>query len=186
MALAVHAATPERWRDLESLFGPNGACAGCWCMWWRLRRKEFEARKGGGNRAALRRLVESGAIPGLLAYDGGLPVGWCALCPRAELPVLGRSRFLKPVDHLPVWSLSCFFVRPGHRRRGVTAALIAAAVERARAAGAPAVEAYPWDTAERKATTTVYTGLASTFRRLGFTEVARRAPHRPILRLATR
>ena len=88
MALIVHPATPERWPDIERLFGPNGACAGCWCMWWRLGRRDFERQKGEGNRAALRRLVESGGVPGLLAYQGGLPVGWCALSPRADLPVL--------------------------------------------------------------------------------------------------
>ena len=174
---------PARWDDFAALFGPNGACGGCWCMWWRLTRREFERGHGHGNRRVFRRIVEAGPPPGLLAYDDGQAVGWCALGPRAELPTLGRSRLLKPVDDAPVWSLSCFFVKSGHRRRGLTAALISAAVEHARRAGAPALEAYPWETAERKSTTTVYTGLASTFRRLGFVEVARRAPHRPVLRL---
>lgn len=131
-----------------------------------------------------RAIVETGPAAGLLAYDGKEPVGWCALSARADLPVLDRSRYLKPVDTLPVWSLSCFYVKRGHRRQGLTGVLVAAAVDHARNAGAIAIEVYPWETGEPKGATTIYMGLASTFRRLGFVEVARRAPHRPILRYA--
>ena len=108
--------TPERWPDFERLFGPNGACAGCWCMWWRLRRKDFDARAGQGNRHAFREIVEVGSPPGLMAYTSAEPVGWCQVTPRADLPTLDRSRILYPVDGQPVWSLSCFFVKAGHRR----------------------------------------------------------------------
>ena len=174
--------TPQRWGDLERLFGPHGACAGCWCMWWRLRRKEFDANAGAGNCQALRAIVQVGPPPGLLAYAGSEPVGWCQVTPRTDLPTLDRSRFLKPVDDLPVWSLSCFFINAGHRRQGLTSALIEAAKTHARQAGAATLEAYPWDTAERKSTSTLYTGRASTFYRAGFVDAARRVPHRPIVR----
>ena len=174
--------TPERWPDFERLFGPNGACAGCWCMWWRLTRKAFDAGAGEPNRAAFRAVVEAGPPPGLLAYVEGKPVGWCQVTPRTALPTLDRSRLLKPVDDRPVWSLSCFFISAGYRRRGLNAALIEAAKDYARRSGAALLEAYPWQTAEKKASSTIYTGQASTFLRLGFFEVARRAPHRPIMR----
>ena len=75
--------TPYRWRDLEALFGPRGACGGCWCMWWRLRPKDYKAQKGAANRQAFRELVAAGPPPGLLAYDGGRAVGWCAVGPSA-------------------------------------------------------------------------------------------------------
>jgi ribosomal protein S18 acetylase RimI-like enzyme len=121
----------------------------------------------------------------VLAYDAeASAIGWCAVAPRAELPTLQRSRLLGAVDDQPVWSINCFFVKPGQRRRGLALPLARAAVELARGQGAGIVEAYPWDTADRRANGTVYTGLVSTFRRLGFAEVARRAPHRPIMRLA--
>jgi GNAT superfamily N-acetyltransferase len=86
------------------------------------------------------------------------------------------------VDDLPVWSISCFFVRRGYRRRGVMTHLIAAALQSAKRARAPAVEAYPIDTSVPVSTSNTFTGLASDFVRAGFTEVARRAPARPILR----
>ena len=181
-ALAIHPLTPDRWPDLERLFGPKGAVAGCWCMWWRLKRRDWDAGKPDGNRSAFRARVERGPPPGLLAYSGETAVGWCQVTPRAELPTLNRSRALVPVDDAPVWSLSCFYIKAGWRRRGVMTALIAAAVELARQAGAPALEAYPWDTREAKSSTTVYTGLAASFRKAGFVEVARRQPHRPMLR----
>jgi len=182
--IAVKPLIGGRWGDLESLFGANGACAGCWCMWWRQTRREYEQGRGERNRRAFRAIVRAGPPPGLIAYDGDEPAGWCQVGPRADLPGLDRSRLLRPVDDVPVWSISCLFVHRRHRRQGLTATLIEAARDHALAAGAPAVEAYPWETDERKAGSTVYTGLAGTYRRLGFVEVACRAPHRPILRYA--
>ncbi len=174
--------TPERWPDLERLFGARG-CAGCWCMWFRLSPSEFERGKGDGNRAALRTLVHAGPPPGILAYAGDEPVGWCAVAPRSEYPLLARSRILRPVDDAPVWSIVCFFVARGHRRRGVTVALLRAAVEYASARGARVIEGYPVESGERAtADTFAYHGLASAFRRAGFAEVARRSPTRPIMR----
>jgi GNAT superfamily N-acetyltransferase len=179
----VQPLTPERWADFEDLFGPNGACGGCWCMWWRQTRREYDRLRGEPNRRAFRAVVEAGPPPGVITYLDGLAVGWCAVAPRHDLPGLDRSRLCKRVDEAPVWSVSCFYIRPGYRRRGLMGALIAAAVDLARRQGASAVEAYPWDTEQRKSTGTVYTGLATAFRPHGFVTVARPAPHRPTLRL---
>jgi GNAT superfamily N-acetyltransferase len=184
--LAIQALTPGRWPDLVKLFGPRGACGGCWCMWWRLPRAEFVAGKGDGNRRALERYVTRGRVPGLIAYEGGEPVGWVAVEPRDAYPRLGRSRTLAPVDDAPVWSITCFYVARGHRGRGVTRALVQAAARRARAEGARILEAYPVDFAKAVGDAFVYTGAASTFRALGFTEAARRSPTRPIMRLPLR
>ncbi|HWE90551.1 MAG TPA: GNAT family N-acetyltransferase [Pseudonocardiaceae bacterium] len=90
--------------------------------------------------------VTAGPPPGLLAFAGDLAVGWCQLTPRADLPWLRRARHIQPVDDVPVWSLSCFSVRRGYRRQGVTDALVSAAVSAAKRAKAPAFEAYPVDT----------------------------------------
>ncbi|GAG54829.1 unnamed protein product, partial [marine sediment metagenome] len=95
---------PERWTDFEALFGERGAVGGCWCMWWRIKRAEFEEQKGEGNRLAMKEIVESGEVPGILAYSDGKAVGWCSVAPRGQFPVLQRSRVLKPVDDTPVWS----------------------------------------------------------------------------------
>jgi GNAT superfamily N-acetyltransferase len=132
----------------------------------------------------LRRLVAGGAVPGLLAYAGREPVGWCAIAPRDEYPRLGRSRTLAPVDDRAVWSITCFFVRRGWRGKGVTRALVDAAVEHVRKRGGRLVEAYPVDPRGATADAWLYTGLASTFLRAGFREVARRSPTRPIVRKA--
>jgi len=80
--VAIHPLTAQRWPDLEKLFGPRGACAGCWCMYWRLPAREYRSSSGEGNRKAFRRIVKDGAVPGLLAYERGEPVGWCAVEPR--------------------------------------------------------------------------------------------------------
>jgi GNAT superfamily N-acetyltransferase len=181
--LTIVPLTPERFRDLERLFGPHGASSGCWCMWWRLPTPTFRAGRGEGNRRAFRRYVEDGHIPGLLAYDGAKAIGWIAVEPRASYVRLARSRDLAPVDEAPVWSITCFFVARAYRGRGVTRLLVEAAAAHARAAGARLLEAYPREPEEGAVDSSLYTGVASSFRSLGFVEVARRAPRRPIVRL---
>jgi GNAT superfamily N-acetyltransferase len=174
--------TPDRWKDLEALFGPRGACAGCWCMWWRLSRPEFDAARGEGNRRAFAARVAERA-PGLLAYDGGIPVGWVAIEPREAYPRIARSRNLRTEDGAEgVWSITCFYVARSHRGTGLMARLVDAAVAHARAEGASAVEAYPVDFEREVGDAFVYTGAASVFRRAGFEEVLRRSPTRPVMR----
>ena len=151
-------------------------------MWWRQTRKDFEANHGNANRRAYKAIVRAGPPPGLLAYDRSGPVAWCQLCPRADLPVLARSPLLKPIDEEPVWSLSCFYIRPKNRRQGLTGVLIDAAKDHARRHGATILEAYPWDAQQKKSSSTVFTGAASTFKRHGFTVAERRATRRPVMR----
>ena len=174
--------TPATWADFEAVFGQNGACAGCWCMWWRLPRAEWTRQQYEGNRLAMRALVDGGHVPGLLAYRDGTPVSWCSVAPRSFFPVLDRSRVLKPVDDLPVWSIVCFYTCVGHRRRGMTAGLIGAALDWARQNQAAVVEAYPVDRVGAFSSGGDFTGVASSFTRAGFVEVARRSPTRPIMR----
>ena len=186
-ALRFHAATSERWPDVERLFGERGACAGCWCMFWRRGRKEWEAGKGAGNRRALRSLVQRGAEPGVLAYKGDDPIGWCAVAPRSDYPALARSRVLEPIDDRPVWSIACLFVARPHRRQGVSARLLDAAAEHAGRRGATIVEGYPTiPRVARAPDAFLWTGTASAFERAGFREIARRSPTRPIVRRTLR
>ncbi len=180
--LTILPLTAPLWSQFEKLFGANGACGGCWCMWWRLKRSDFQAGSGARNKSAYKHIVEKGPPPGLLAFDGAEAIGWCQLTARSELPTLERSRMLRAVDNKPVWCISCFYVKRGRRGEGVMAALIEGAIDSAKRAGVPAVEAYPWDTREKKANATVYTGVLSAFARRGFKVIARRAAHRPIVR----
>ncbi|HXH21646.1 MAG TPA: GNAT family N-acetyltransferase [Dehalococcoidia bacterium] len=175
--------TPERWPDLEALFGPRGAVGGCWCMWWRVPASAWESGKGEPNRKALRAIVDDGQSPGLLAYLKGKPVGWCSVAPRQDFTRLQRSRVLKPVDDTPVWSVVCFFIARGHRSKGVGSALLRAATDFAAGRGAAVVEGYPVDPkVGRMPDTFAYTGVPSMFIRAGFEEVERRSPGRPIMR----
>jgi GNAT superfamily N-acetyltransferase len=148
-------------------------------MYWRIG-AAYRKQSPEKNKQAFRNIVRDGPPPGLLAFDGDLAAGWCQLTPRAALPWLDRNWRLKRVDDLPVWSISCLYVRIGYRRRGVTSALIAAAVEAAKRARAPALEAYPLDA--EKSPSATGTGYASTFARAGFKTVANYFPPRPIMR----
>lgn len=179
MDLVVRQLTPDQWPDLEDLFSTEGPVGRCWCAYWRIG-SGYRRRAPETNKQALRDVVEQGPPPGLLAMEGPLAVGWCQITPRDALPFLGRDRHLEPVDDLPVWSISCLYVRKGYRRRGVTEILIGAAVETARLAGASAVEAYPIDA--DVTSTSSFTGFATTYQRLSFETVARHVPARPIMR----
>jgi len=174
--------TPDRWDDFEALFGKNGACAGCWCTWWRMGQSEWLATKGDGTKRKMRALVKKGPPPGLLAYTGDEAVGWCALAPREDYPRLSRSKILAPVDDAPVWSVTCFFVKRDWRRRGVTVALLKEAARWVATRGGSLLEGYPTDTDKDQPAAFVFHGLLGAFRRAGFREVARRSRSRPIVR----
>ena len=141
----VRALSPEDWPTIETLFGCNGACGGCWCMWWRRPRggKLWEQTKGASNKRAFKKLVTTGKVFGCLAFSKDQPVGWCCVGPRADFPRLQRTKGLDTDwgDH--TWSVTCFFIRSGWRHRGVATALLKGAVEVARANGAKELEAYP-------------------------------------------
>lgn len=175
--------TPGRWDDFEALFGPRGACAGCWCMWWRITASEFEKNKGDGNREDIMEVVQSGHVPGIIAYVGEEPVGWCSIAPREEFPRLNRSPTLKPVDDMRVWSVVCFFIDRKYRRIGLSERLLKAALDYARGQAARLVEGYPVETEKaRYPDIGAHTGFASTFHKVGFREVLRRSDTRPIMR----
>lgn len=181
--LRFHPLTAARWRDVEKLFGERGACGGCWCMYWKLMRPQYEKQKGAGNKRALKKLVASGEVPGVLAYHREEAVGWCALAPREKYPRLANSRILQPVDEQPVWSVTCFFIKKEYRRQGVSTALLQAAAQHAKKRGAKILEGYPVEPQKgMMADTFVWTGLASTFSKAGFKEVLRRSETRPIMR----
>ncbi len=179
MKLTIRPLTPELWPALEDLFADSAICQRCWCMYWRTG-PAYRKKPNEENRAAFHKVVKDGPPPGLIALDGKLAVGWCQLTPRAALPHLAREWRLKAIDEQPVWSISCFYVRKSHRRGGVSAALIEAALAVARRAKAPALEAYPFDSELSPSSTS--TGFASTFARAGFKTVARHIPARPIMR----
>ena len=149
------------------------------------RSRATRRRKGAGNRRALRRLVVSGEIPGILGYLGDEPVTWCALAPRERYPALARSRVLKPVDAIPVWSISCLFVNRTRRRQGFSVRMLRGAAEFAASRGAGVVEGYPVEPRMKSTPDPfLWTGTVSAFRAAGFREVLRRSKTRPIMRFA--
>jgi GNAT superfamily N-acetyltransferase len=188
-SLDFHPLTRARFADFAKLFGTKGACGGCWCMWWRLPKAEFEKGRGALNRRRMRDRVARGDAPGIppgiLAYEGSEPIGWCAVAPRDEYPRLDSSRVLARLDAEPVWSIGCLFVAKARRGRGVSAALLRAAAEFAASRGAEVVEGYPVDSkASKMPDAFAWTGLASAFLAVGFEEVARRSATRPIMRIS--
>jgi GNAT superfamily N-acetyltransferase len=189
--LQFHPLTFDRWKDFEELFGERGACGGCWCMWWKLSRSQFEKQKGKKNKLAMKKLVNSGRIPGILAYAGKRPIGWCSIGPREVYSSLVRSRFLKGIleekGDKPIWSIVCFFVDKNFRNQGLSIKLIQAAVEFAKKNGAKLVEAYPKQPKKQRwPDAFVWTGHISAFKKAGFVETHRPSPSQPIMRYFVR
>jgi GNAT superfamily N-acetyltransferase len=151
-------------------------------MFWKLRGKAFSENTGEPAHQMQKSIVDSGTVPGLLAYADGQPIGWIAVEPRRAYTRLAHSRVLKPVDEQEVWSVPCFFVDKKFRGRGVTVELLKAAVEYARASGARIVEGYPVEPRGKMPDAFVYTGTSSAFKKAGFKEAARNSPTRPIFR----
>jgi GNAT superfamily N-acetyltransferase len=184
--LEIHPVTPDRWDDLERLFGPHGAYWNCWCTWWILPSKEWDGTVPAARRAILQRLVADGEEPGLLAYLDGEPAGWCAVGPRVRYARMmsPRSKTFHPLDDRPSWVINCFFIARPARRRGLAAALLAAAIDYAFTHGAESIEAYPIDPeATKPSTANLYVGWLPAFLEAGFEEVARIGA-RPVVRLA--
>ena len=179
MKTIIRPLTPDLWPALADLFGPLGACNGCWCMYWRIG-AEYRKRPPERNREDFRKVVQEGPPPGLLAFQGDLAIGWCQLTPRDWLPVIDRNWRLRRVDELPVWCISCFYIRKGYRRQGVTAQLTKSAISYAKARGAVALEAYPLDADLTPSSSG--TGYRTTFERAGFRIIARHFAPRPVMR----
>jgi len=151
-------------------------------MWWRLPRSQFNKQKGEGNKRALKKIVDSDEIPGIIAYADGQPVAWCSLAPRESYPALKRSRTLKRVDEEPVWSVVCFFVAKPFRGKGVMVPLLRGAVKHAKEHGARIIEGYPVEPKKPMSAAFLWTGVASVFRKAGFVEVLRRSETQPTMR----
>jgi ribosomal protein S18 acetylase RimI-like enzyme len=192
MKLTLHPLTPERWPDLEALFNAKGCSVarGCWCMYYRRSGQRGPLPKGTthaqANRAELKALAGSGESPGLIGYRGKVPVGWVSLGPREDYAKLRRSPVMKAVDELPVWSIICFVVPSQYRGQGVARALLAGAIAYARKRGVALLEAYPVDKPRRSNDDSMWFGAKSMYDAAGFIEVARRKPHRPIVRIPPR
>ena len=176
-----HPLTPVRWEDFEALFGPNGACAGCWCAWFLMTNREFKESGKEGHKELLRTLVQSGVEPGLIAYADGVPAGWVALAPRENYKRLATSEVMGAVDDQPVWVIPCFFIHRDYRRQGLMEKLLAAAIEYGREKGVKILEAFPLEAEGKMSSIQLFTGKASVFRNQGFEQVAQRN-ERPVLR----
>lgn len=175
--------TPARRPDIEQLFGPRGACGGCWCMSWRLPRKQWEAGKKARNKKLFLKLVDEDMKPGLIAYDGKKPVGWISVAPREEFDYLARSRVLKPIDDKPVWSVTCLYVHKDYRGQGVSVALLKAVVDFVKKQGGKIVEGYPViPYSEKMPPVFAWTGIKAAYDKAGYKEVARGSKSRPIMR----
>lgn len=183
-AIQLKPLTPATWALFETLMGEKGGCGGCWCMAFRLSSKEFTANKYAGNKRLMKGIVAGGRPVGLIAVLNNAPVGWIALAPREDHPRIDNSRSFKRIDDMPVWSITCFFIRKDWRRRGLSRLLIGAVVEYARQQKIRALEAYPMIPYDTKAPAAfLWTGVLSAFLANSFRVVRQSWKSRAMVRL---
>ncbi len=180
--IRVKPVTPKLWADLEVLFSTKGACNDCWCMFWRIGTSVYGKQTAQEHHDGLKAIVDSGRVPGLLAYVDGQVAGWCAVGPRSDFQSIERSTVLKRVDDLPVWSMPCFFVDKQFRGRGVMRALIEGAIAYAADNGATLIESYPTPSDKKVNSAGASKGVQSAFSKAGFVEVKRAASAHVIMR----
>ena len=168
MVWETHPVTPDRFEDFADVINKNRRANHCWCLSHRLTAGEIAELGGGSREQAMRRLCERENPPGVVTYLDGEPVGWCNIGRRSEITRLVRSRLIRPIDDVPVWSIICVIVRAGYRKQGVTQHLIEGAVEYAGSRAAPAVEAYPVDPSGRMDVTMAFVGTRTMFERADF------------------
>jgi GNAT superfamily N-acetyltransferase len=188
--LAFHPLTPDRWDDLVDLFETDSITRMCWCMVTRLSGAELREFKPADRKKMFQSLVKQGKQPGLLAYKGDEAVGWVAVAPRGMTPDWNRGRKSSAVEaeadasDPECWGASCFFVRSGHRKQGMTADLLAAGIAHARKGGADRLEACPMSHDDKRSAVGMCVGPKRVFERAGFETVVERKPGRPLMRLA--
>jgi GNAT superfamily N-acetyltransferase len=173
VTIEVVPATAALFDDLAMMLRPrNPDSSVCWCLSHRVDSKTNRELIGRARGEYVRKLTRRALAPGVLAYHDAEVVGWAAVAPRSELP-FARSTKIPHVDDLPVWSVWCIRVRPGHRGKGISHHLLAGAVAYARSKGAPAVEGYPVDNRGDKVDLTMaYVGTRKLFEDAGFTKAA--------------
>lgn len=158
--------------DVATMVGPKRPDATvCWCLSHRIPARENRELTGPARGEKVAELMKERPL-GVLAYEGDEVVGWAAVAPRAET-TFARSPKIPHIDDLDVWSVWCIRVRPGHRKQGISHALLAGAVEFARSRGAPALEGYPVDNhGETVDQTMAFVGTRGTFEKAGFYKAA--------------
>jgi GNAT superfamily N-acetyltransferase len=185
--MTIHPLTADRWADLETLFGPErGANSGCWCMWLRANGPTFKALEKAGRKDAFRALVTEGPPPGLLAYQRSEPVGWCAVAPRRQSARFKTAKTSRLEEHDvsdDIYAITCFFIHKDYRQQGLMLRLTWAAIAFAQAQGAAALDVCAIEPDKPLVWGEGFVGIASVFRHLGFVEIARRSPKRPLMRL---
>ncbi|RST86261.1 GNAT family N-acetyltransferase [Aquibium carbonis] len=185
----VRPLTFDLWPALEDLFGPQGACYGCWCSYFRLPPARRRAGTRETNKAHLQNRVEAGPPPGLIAFEDRRPVGWMQIGPRADVPEWNNARRVSaPLEGENAaapsgWAISCFFIRSKARGKGLSHRLVAEGILYARQNGARILDACPIDEAKQSKSVGLFVGSTRIFEAAGFRQVALRKPGRPLMRL---
>ncbi|WP_060916100.1 GNAT family N-acetyltransferase [Microbacterium oleivorans] len=184
--ITIEPARADRFADAEHALTGGGDGASCWCQWWMLVPKDFDAVTTDEKRERLRNDLAAPIPSALIAYVDGEAAGWVKVAPRPDQPRLARTRSVQKspeqMDDPDVWAITCFVVRKEHRSHGLASRLLDAAITHAQANGARVVEAYPVDTGvKRFSPNELYHGTLSSFLAAGFTETARPGAARPIV-----
>ena len=179
--------TKRNWNNFVQLFGKNGACGNCWCMYYRLKKSDYlEGKVADGNKQAMKQIVWEGKPAGILGLYEGQAIAWCAFAPREDFVKLEKSRVHKRIDHKVVWSIPCFFIHKDFRKQGASVELLKGVILYAKENAIKIIEAYPTiPTQEKLPDSFAWIGLFKSFERAGFEIADRTSKNRPMVRYYT-
>ena len=174
----------SNWKQFEILMGEKGGCGNCWCMFFRLPYKDFQANKPDGNKKLMKQFVNKGMPQGLIASINNDPVGWIAMAPREDYMKIGNSRVFKRIDDKQIWSITCFFIKKEFRHKGLSQQLIKGAVDFAKKKKIKTLEAYPAiPYSEKVPPPFLWVGVLSSFIKNGFKIVQQNSKSRAMVRI---
>ena len=176
--------TKANWGKFLQLFGNKGACGNCWCMYYRLKKSDFdEGKMHDGNKEGMHKLVLENKPTGILGFHEDQPVAWCAFAPREHFNKLENSRVHKRIDDKAVWSIPCFFIDKNFRHLGISVELLRGVIKYAKEKGIKIIEAYPTiPTQDKLPDAFAWIGLYKSFERAGFKIVDKTSKSRPMVR----
>jgi GNAT superfamily N-acetyltransferase len=178
---AIKALDESTWPAFAELAAnSDGFPSGCWCMGFHPEGVGKSTTAELNRQRKLER-VKQGTTHHALVFEDELCVGWCQFGSPEELPrIKSRAAYEKTLTSLPNWRITCFYVRKGHRRKGVSVDALSGAVDMIAGLGGGVVEGYP-EPAGAVPAGFLFNGALSTYEQLGFARDRMIGKHRWVM-----
>lgn len=181
MTYEIKKLTPELANDYieffeKYAFSDGSEFAGCYCTWYnwnddyeKERNRCSDEKKKSFKKDLAYHWILNGKLNGFLAYENGVPIGWCNADKKQNydrLRIVHNPETWKDSNfNDKILSIVCFLVSPNMRGKGIAAALLKEVCDYAEKSEYQYIEAYP---SNDGFSVTNYHGQFSMYQKLGF------------------